>query len=264
MEGNTVVRHDSFGKGIVTSLDDNMITVCFNEGEKKFIYPDAFKSFLVYEDLKQQKKIQHLLRLEEERKERMFKMDQAEQARLFRIKNYKVLVNSQAAFRISEEEMQCVFTDWCVSTGTFLSGYAKGRPRIPERLMPNSACLLTYRPAELPEAERLIVGVFMVRQDFLGDECMDGKISAHETYRIRLTEGETLPFWRYFSEKPKKSWGSTPYKYFSNRTMANILRDISDIANTPEQQETAEAFRKYYMHVNCLRDSPASASPEAG
>lgn len=250
------VRHDSFGNGVVTSLDDNVITVCFNEGEKKFLYPDAFKSFLVYEDPKQQKKIQHLLHLEEERKKRTFQMDQAEQARLFRTKNYKVLVNSQAAFRISEDEMQRVFTDWRVSTGTFLSGYAKGQPRIPERLMPNSACLLTYRSAEQQEAERRIVGAFMVSPDFLGDECLDGKVSAHETHRIRLSERETLPFWRYFSKKPKTGWGSTPYRYFSNRTMADILRDISDISSDPEQQETAEAFRKYYMRLNCLHDSP--------
>lgn len=261
MEGNAV-RHDSFGKGVVTSLDDNVITVCFNEGEKKFIYPDAFKSFLVYEDLKQQKKIQHLLRLEEERKERMFKVDQAEQARLFRIKNYKILVNSQAAFRVSEEEMESVFTNWCVSTGTYLSGYSKGQPRIPDRLMPNAACLLTYRPAGLPEAERRIIGAFMVKPDFLGDECLDGNISAHETHRLRLTEQEMLPFWPYFSDKPKKSWGSTAYKHFSNRTMADILRDICDIASDSEQKEKVEAFRKYYMRVNSLHDIPLPASPE--
>lgn len=37
------IKHTTFGKGIVTDWNDHSITVCFNSGEKRFIYPDAFQ-----------------------------------------------------------------------------------------------------------------------------------------------------------------------------------------------------------------------------
>lgn len=41
------ITHTTFGKGIVTDWNDHSITVCFNSGEKRFIYPDAFSNFLI-------------------------------------------------------------------------------------------------------------------------------------------------------------------------------------------------------------------------
>ena len=45
---NKKVHHRQFGDGIVTGQTMSMITVQFSEeyGEKKFLYPSAFKSFL--------------------------------------------------------------------------------------------------------------------------------------------------------------------------------------------------------------------------
>ena len=36
------VKHAVFGKGIITEVSGNTITVCFAQGEKKFPCPDAF------------------------------------------------------------------------------------------------------------------------------------------------------------------------------------------------------------------------------
>lgn len=47
---NLVVRHKSFGEGIVTSSDSKYITVKFSNTEKKFVYPDIFEKFLTLED----------------------------------------------------------------------------------------------------------------------------------------------------------------------------------------------------------------------
>ena len=41
------IKHVTFGKGVVTDWNGNVITVCFSAGEKKFIYPDAFSNFLI-------------------------------------------------------------------------------------------------------------------------------------------------------------------------------------------------------------------------
>lgn len=40
------VTHKAFGIGTVSEHVDNHITIIFPRGEKKFIYPDAFKVFI--------------------------------------------------------------------------------------------------------------------------------------------------------------------------------------------------------------------------
>ena len=52
------ITHTTFGKGIVTDWNDHSITVCFNSGEKRFIYPDAFSNFLILKNTDAQEKIQ--------------------------------------------------------------------------------------------------------------------------------------------------------------------------------------------------------------
>ena len=47
---NLIVKHKSFGEGIVTSSDSKYITVKFSDTEKKFVYPDIFEKFLTLED----------------------------------------------------------------------------------------------------------------------------------------------------------------------------------------------------------------------
>lgn len=63
------IKHVTFGKGVVTGWNGNVITVCFSAGEKKFIYPDAFSNFLILKNANAQKKIQHLLDVREEERE---------------------------------------------------------------------------------------------------------------------------------------------------------------------------------------------------
>ena len=64
-----LIKHVTFGKGVVTDWNGNVITVCFSAGEKKFIYPDAFSNFLILKNADAQKKVQHLLDVREEERE---------------------------------------------------------------------------------------------------------------------------------------------------------------------------------------------------
>lgn len=54
---NALVTHKSFGAGKVTDISDQYITICFEDAIKKFIYPDAFKSFLTIQNEALQRKI---------------------------------------------------------------------------------------------------------------------------------------------------------------------------------------------------------------
>ena len=44
------VTHKVFGEGQIVEQDDKTITVDFEEDVKKFVYPDAFKTFIMLQD----------------------------------------------------------------------------------------------------------------------------------------------------------------------------------------------------------------------
>lgn len=149
------------------------------------------------------------------------------------LRNMKIYANSQAAFHITAAQEQDVFSAWTVFTGTYLSGPSKGEPRIPDRMKPNSLCLLTKRGAGVQEASRRIIGAFMVGEDFFGADCRSGTVAAHPVHRVALRPEKGLAFWPYFTRDPEKQrWGKTALKYFSNQTAEKILFDLLGLADT--------------------------------
>lgn len=51
------VKHIAFGKGIITDVTSKIVTIHFSQGEKKFLYPQAFSKFLTLKDTEKQKEI---------------------------------------------------------------------------------------------------------------------------------------------------------------------------------------------------------------
>lgn len=249
------VRHKTFGNGIITDLADNIVTICFSQGEKKFLYPEAFVYFLTLKDRSIQNKIDNILNKKKKEEQEQKLIVQEEQERIQGLRNLKITPNSQAVFNLKIDNINNVFLSWKVSTGYYLSGYSKGKPRIPDRLKPNSACLLTECPKGMPEKNRRIKGAFMVKEDFFGDLCRDGLIESHERYRVELKKKEILPFWDYFSEKDQlQRWGNTTFKYFNNSSMQQILFDIKNTLCDSEDQEVADEFYQYFCEINRLPD----------
>ena len=62
------VIHKSLGEGIVTKHDASGLYVLFNDGEKRFLYPDSFAVFLRFADLQLQELAQQHLKEKEEAK----------------------------------------------------------------------------------------------------------------------------------------------------------------------------------------------------
>lgn len=256
------IKHDTYGKGVVTDWKDTTITICFPVGEKKFIYPDAFSQFLHLKDTALQREVQELLdkRKAAKRAERQALQEMQDRKSLLR--NLKISPQAQATFDIKADEKEKLFSTWSVSTGCYTNGYSKGEPRIPNRLKPNSMCLLTERSAEQPEKERRIIGAFMVEEDFLGSWCRDGIINAHPIYRLRLWPGHQLLFWPYITQEPEKQrWGRTPLKYMTNKTGEKILFDIKELARSDGAKECAEEFYQYYCKLNRLQPRKSVGRP---
>ena len=249
------VQHTAFGKGVVTEQKGNIITVQFSQGEKRFLYPDAFQKFLTLRDEQAAETVDTLLQEQKDQQEADLQAMMAEQERQQKIHNFKISVNSQAAFAV-ELQAQDPLQTWQVSTGSYLSGDAKGEARIPDKLKPNSVCLLTERRGEEQEADRRIVGAYMVPEDFFGSECSDGLIGAHPDYRLTVPAGHQLLFWDYFESKSKPRWGSTDFKYCSNRLMQRILFDLWEELRGVQAGEQAERLYSYYCQQNKLQGPP--------
>lgn len=248
-----VIRHKTFGSGVITASAPDTITVKFSVGEKKFVYPDVFKEYLVFQDKKLQKNIAALIAEKQALAERQSQMEQLERERRRKLLNFTVTPNSHAVFDVPPEQAAQVQESFTVSTGRYLSGYSKGKPRRAERLKPNSACLLTERPSGESEQARRIIGAFMVREDYFGEDSDTGMIEGHPEYRMTIPAGETLLIWEYFGQGTASRWGSIPFRYCSAATMNRMLAEMAGMLENTDQRENALAFYRYFCRMNRLR-----------
>lgn len=247
------IKHNKFGRGIVTDWKDSIITVCFEIGEKRFIYPDAFANFLILQNDVIQQQIQEILNTREAKKEEERKILQEIQERRNMLNSLKISPQSQAVFDIKPDKIDTVFDSWVVETGSYISGYSKGFPRIPDRLKPNSMCLLTARNKQQTEEKRRVIGAFMVEDDFLGSYCRDGIIHAHSCYRLQLPLEQQSLFWPYIVKEPQKQrWGNVPFKYMSNYAAEKILFDLKSRV-CEDEQRCIEEFYQYFCEMNRLQ-----------
>lgn len=250
-----VVVHNKFGNGVITGLAENKITVCFEESQKLFLYPDAFLQYLTLKNSKLQQEFEKLkeeaIRIDEEKKAEI-ERDNYYRRRIYAM---KILEKSQVVFDISSKEVQDASQMDCIYTGSYLTGSRKDMPRIPANLQPNSAVILTNCDCS-EEKERRIVGVAMVEEHFWGDECKDGKVRFHKNHKLILPPDMDLFFWRYFSDDNCLSrWGKIPFRYFDIQTIHEMIHDICNMLIGTEQEERAIDFYNYYASINRLSSS---------
>lgn len=262
---NKEVIHKTFGKGNVVNYDDSYISINFESGDKKFVFPDVFKDHVTFVDQKATNSVKKKLEKKEEELEKqalILKEEQElkrEQQYLWEqqqnIKNRKIHPKTQSVFWANEEDEETIFKDWRVFTGEIKSGKSQGEPRKLVRMSENSACLITKRDDDLPEKERKILGFFMADESFNGRECEDGYIIAHPEYRIQLSkeESDKMYFWTYYMDEktPNETiWNSGRQRYFDNIWMAQILNDLVSLRDEAENKEEAQAFFEYFCKMN--------------
>ena len=262
------VIHKIFGKGKVVKYRGSYIGIDFPSGNKKFVFPDAFGTYLTLTDQKLAKMVQKKKKEceEEEQKLRELKALQskkrqrllAQERNIIKRKTWKIHPQSQSVFWCKKQEQDSVFERWDVFTGVIKSGEKQGQPRRLARVNQNSACLLTARESDMPEKDRRILGVFMVDETFDNKSCVDGYIPAHSKHRLRLSEQESekMLFWNYYFNKKyphRMTWNTGRHRYFDNVWMAQILRDIVSLKENPEEQENAQQFFEYFCQMNRIK-----------
>lgn len=246
------VIHVKYGIGTIVEINENKMRVDFKSDIKTFIYPESFENFFSITDKRAKKyidgklnEINKIKKIEQEQKEK------EEQFRIFKSK-LKIKVNSQAVFEVNYNEWNSFLDTGSISTGIHLSGNNKGKSRIPRNLNMNSACLLTMKPEGSTERHRIILGVFMTSNEFIGENCATGIIPAHEKYRI-IWESEELLFWDYFSDDTKlEKWGSSNMKYASITLVKSILEDMMNFASEKNEKEIILDFYQYFCQMNQL------------
>ncbi len=264
---NEQVIHQSFGEGSVIEYTDSFIEIHFDSGNRKFIFPNAFGTYLTLIDKSAADSVKRMNQQREEKEHKQKELElekenilrRAEKQRFLQEEklkyNPKIHPISQAAFWCKSEEKNKIFTEWRVFTGLTKRGYNEGKPNKLIRIHQNSACLLTSIDPGMPEKDRRILGVYMVNEAFTGKLCEDGYITAHPEYRLRLSEEESkkMFFWNYYaSEKYPNNmkWNTGKHYYFDNIWMAQILRDIVSMKNETQELEFAQHFFDHFCLMN--------------
>lgn len=264
---NKKVTHQSFGDGQIIACTENSIEIAFAEDTKKFVFPDAFAKHLIIEPsmkdaidelvqrqiaIETEKALQKEKEAEKQRK--MYEL-KVEHDKLMR--NYKMHPAAQIVFDCTVEEQTEVFKDWRIFAGEVKSGKNKGMPSKPTRLHANSAVLLTALAPNAKEEDRRIIGMYMVKERFIGKTCTDGFIPSHSVYKIELTEEESaqMPFWQYYTDEKNTSkiaWKSGKHRYFNNEWMARILKDVVGLKDDEAEQQVAMKFLMHFCRMNQL------------
>ncbi|MDD3369496.1 MAG: hypothetical protein PHP50_11540 [Lachnospiraceae bacterium] len=246
------VTHKKFGAGKIMEINENKMKVSFKEDIKIFLFPDSFQNFLTIEnkdakDFITQKQDANDLELETKKREQRKKA----QATVYAQKSRKS-VNSQAVFALKDNNIDEVSTNWTVFTGNHTTGKSKGTPRIPKNMNQNSACILTLKGEKEEEKDRAVVGLFMVSDDFIGEKCLNGMISAHKKHRIIWNaEHEKLLFWDYLPEQSRlNKWGSYEMKYLPVGIVKMILEDMIRETQGEVDQEPIMQFYRYFCNMN--------------
>lgn len=244
------IRHQQFGKGVVTACDHNIITVDFPSGVKRFVYPDAFEAFLIPKDSETKDQIDTLLEQQKRQEQERERAELAYQKKIAHLRAMKIPANGQIVFDLDNQEDNNPFETGVCTTGVYLSGFSKGEHRAPQRVNFNSMCILTKREEGQPESSRKILAVAMAPEDFNGAACEDGQVPFHPQFRLKLRKPLTL--WKYMGKEPQKAWGRTTFKYVSNKIGEEILYDVRRQMNETESESTARSFYQYYCDCNHL------------
>jgi len=247
------VKHKVFGTGTVTALTDEVVTVSFYGVERRFIYPDAFEKFLTFSCQELQTHIEEEILKRAIIAKRQKKYEQEQRARRQKLLNYRIAANSHLVVNVPCEQVDNVLQTLSFSTGVYFSGESIGMPRIADRVKPNSVCFITSCQKEQAERERMLVGAFMVAEDFFGDEAGNGIVKGHPKHHLAMPENQYLNFWELADQSAPLRWGKTAFRYCSAALANRMLSEMVAVVQETDQEEKSLELYQYFCAINQLR-----------
>ena len=145
--------------------------------------------------------------------------------------------------------------EWKAMAGIVQRGDRAGQPMKLNKVQNNSLCVLTTRLPNTREEDRFIFGVFLVDENYEGDNFEEGYVSTKSKYKIKLSpkEAEKMLFWAYHANENQPEvarWSSGLHRYFEDEQAIQILRDLALIKEGTEDEELAEEFLQYFARIN--------------
>ncbi|NJP40235.1 hypothetical protein HCH52_04130 [Oscillospiraceae bacterium HV4-5-C5C] len=272
--GQTVF-HQRFGCGEIKELKGQMLTVSFkDQTSRRFLYPDAFKTFLRLENdgLQQQVLKEAESSLKRQAREKAAQ-GQALRERVRDLESEQNVLRAKPPHqaRLKHVVFKCDqpsgpdFVQTMEDGGFCLTLYPAGlpeaaaRPLIPvlkiRQIHKDSLCVLTRRPdLKTPERERRVTALFLCCQEEADQADNATVLTAAPDFCLRFTpeEADDFYFWDIYANtrQPERvAWSSGRYRYLNPVVGALLLRRALKIkAVDPESADAvrAESFLAYY------------------
>lgn len=148
-----------------------------------------------------------------------------------------------------------ILRDWKASAGCIQTGMDKGKPMRLLKVQHNSLAILTTRNPYDTDDKRFIFAVFLVDENFEGDTRESGYVTTNSKWKIELTpqEAHKMLFWNYYVNENapgKVVFGSGLHRYISDNQAVQILKDIVEVKEKPNEKDFALEFLHHYCTVN--------------
>lgn len=146
---------------------------------------------------------------------------------------------------------------WIAGAGITQNGTGKGRPMAMRNIKANSLAILTSKLPKADETERFIFAVFLIDENYEGDNSEEGHVGANPTFRIMLSPDQAmkLKFWDYYynENNPEKIvFGSGLHRYISDIQAAQMLKDLYAIKKDTAEESLAKEFLDHYARIKKL------------
>ncbi|MDD4369089.1 MAG: hypothetical protein PHP39_09170 [Oscillospiraceae bacterium] len=272
--GQTVF-HQRFGCGKIKELKGQTLTVTFTDlTSRRFLYPDAFKTFLRLEnDGLQQQVLQAAVSSLKRQAQEKAARGQAFRERVRDLESEQNVLRAKPPHQARLKHIvfkcdQAEAPDFVQATedgGYRLTLYPGGLPEtaappsIPvlkiRQIHKDSLCVLTRRPStKTPEKERMVTALFLCCQEESEQADQATVLTATPDFSLHFTpeEAQNFHFWDIYANtrQPERvAWSSGRYRYLDPVVGALLLRRAMRIkAADPESAEAvrAESFLAYY------------------
>jgi hypothetical protein len=146
---------------------------------------------------------------------------------------------------------------WNAGAGITQNGDEKGKPKSLRNVKVNSLALLTTKLPHAEDEDRFIFAVFLIDENYAGDNKNQGYVGANPKYRMQLSidEAKKLKFWDYYFNinKPDKvKLGSGLHRYFTDVQSVQVLKKICEIKKGTPEEELSKEFLEYYCTIKKL------------
>lgn len=144
---------------------------------------------------------------------------------------------------------------WVAGAG--IAQNAKGKPTSLRNARANSLAVLTTKLPHSAEKDRLIFAIYLIDQNYKGDNKEVGYVASNPKYRIQLSldEAKELKFWDYYFNPNKVeriAFGSGLHRYLTDIQSAQVLMNICKIKKGTSEEELSEKFLEHYCKIKNL------------